>query len=82
MREGFVAFRSSGVGAAEQSCARLKLAMDGGGLNAEKAGGFGRGKVDGDCNSAERAGLGSNGVVTLYSVGTRAFTLLGVMILV
>jgi len=51
-----VAFRSSGVGAAEQSCARSKLAMNGGGLNAEKAGGAGRGKVDGDCNSAEILG--------------------------
>jgi len=56
LREGFVAFRSDRGGAAEQSCARLKLAMNGGGLNAEKAGGFGRGKVDGDCNSAEILG--------------------------
>jgi len=53
---------------------RLKLAMNGGGLNAEKAGGFGRGKVDGDCNSAERAGLGANGVVALYSTGNWDFS--------
>jgi len=53
---------------------RLKLAMTGYVLNAEKAGGAGRRKVDIDCNSAERAGLGANGAVALYSTGNWDFS--------